>query len=243
MPTLESEWPVNAENGHFTASETEKGDWMCRGVLAAIVCGYEKSGTTLISGMLRDQPGLGAGFEGGLLLAASPRAFRRETFHYLLMGREWGLTAAELHEVTDTEDFEEGYRRLRELSPVIADKSVRLVDKTPAYMRELDQVLDRYPDTKCVVSVRDPRALFNSWAGVLTTHPGGEDSYINANFDYFVDRFTSYAQGYRRASAAHPRRVMLVKMEELTQSPAASFAGIFSFLSLNPLAGDPSVTS
>jgi hypothetical protein len=44
-------------------------------ILAVIMAGFEHSGTTMASELLRQHPVLDNGFEGGMLLKASPREF------------------------------------------------------------------------------------------------------------------------------------------------------------------------
>ncbi len=46
--------------------------------LFALVCGFEKSGTTLLNEILRRHPGVDSGFECGFLLGQSPRDFLKE---------------------------------------------------------------------------------------------------------------------------------------------------------------------
>ena len=132
--------------------------------LWTIICGYEKSGTTLLNETLRRHPKLDSGFECGFLLGETPRAFHDIQPYRHFFRTEWQLSKTELFHIIDTDDFNECYRRARELSPVITDKSVYLFDKTPIYMLHLPKVLDRMPNLPCVVCVRDPRALMLSWA-------------------------------------------------------------------------------
>ena len=43
--------------------------------LLCLVCGFERGGTTALSEVLRQVPGVEAGFEGGFLLAGDPGSF------------------------------------------------------------------------------------------------------------------------------------------------------------------------
>lgn len=199
--------------------------------LVALVCGYEKSGTTLLNEILRRHPGLDSGFEVGVLLADSPREFPTVQPHCSFFRSTWKLSREDLRYVCDTDDWATFYRRSRERSPLIANKRSLIFDKTPAYMRELASVMDKVPGVPCVVNVRDPRALMLSWAR-WSGHHEDPATWLEANFDDNCRRYTGYAEGYVHALERHSEHIMLNRFEDLCLDPAAALQRIFTFLGL-----------
>lgn len=196
--------------------------------LRAIVCGYEKSGTTLINEILRRHPRLDSGHEVGVLLADSPRQFSRKQPYFAFFKQTWKLSQEQVQEICDTDDWGEFYRRARQISPLITDKTVYLFDKTPAYMLHLSDVLAKVPNIPCLVNVRDPRSLMLSWAN----WSGGRENpgeWIEQKFSYCENRFLSYARGYRDALATHGDRILLNRFELLCLDPKSHLEKIFRF--------------
>ncbi len=199
--------------------------------LLALVCGFEKSGTTLINEILRRHPRLDSGFEVGVLLADSPREFGRIQPYYSFFQSTWKLAPGDAEFIIDTDDWGEFYRRSRERSPLIADKHCWIFDKTPAYMRDLEQVMDKVPGIPCVVNVRDPRALILSWAR-WSGHSEHPVRWIEENFADNINRYLGYAEGYSKALSRHGDRMLLNRFELLCTNPSAELSRIFKFLGL-----------
>lgn len=198
--------------------------------LCGIVCGFEKSGTTLINEILRRHPRLDSGHEVGVLLVDSPREFHTTQPYYSYFRETWKLSKAEAEEICDTDDWATFYRRARALSPVISDKTVSIFDKTPIYMLHLSDVLRKAP-LPCIVSVRDPRALMHSWAN-WSGFADDPDGWLRENFERNCERFLSYARGYRAASLTHPELLKVSQFEQLSNNPEVEFEKIFRFLGL-----------
>lgn len=199
--------------------------------LVALVCGFEKSGTTLLNEILRRHPGLDSGFEGGFLLGDSPRRFTSIQPYCVFFRKKWGVSREDLAYICDTDDWHECYRRVREKAAVITDKSCALFDKTPAYMAELDQVLQRIHDLPCIVCVRDPRSLMCSWAN-WSGHGEDAEQWLRDNFDDNCQRFLRYARGYSSALPSHGSRIYVNRFEQLCLNPEAELRRIFAFLGL-----------
>jgi hypothetical protein len=199
--------------------------------LKAIVCGYEKSGTTLLNELLRRHPKMDSGFEGGFLLGESPRQFPTAWPYYGFFQSKWNMTKADMDYVCNTDDWGECYRRVRERSPIITDKSVFLFDKTPIYMLHLSEVLSRVPGIPCIVNVRDPRALMLSWAR-WSGHTDDAEQWISGNLQEYCARYASYAEGYAKAMLQYSDRIFLNKFEELCTDPIPRLQAIFRFLGL-----------
>lgn len=199
--------------------------------LKAIVCGYEKSGTTLLNEILRRHPALDSGFECGILFGNSPREFRKYQPYCAFFRKTWQLQKEDLRYICATDDWDECYRRARERSPLIVDKSVYLFDKTPGYMRVLPSVLAKVPGVPCVVSVRDPRALMLSWAN-WSGFSDDPEVWLLENFEQNLERFLSYARGYAQARELYPQRLFLSQFEQLCSEPEAQLQAIFQFIGM-----------
>ncbi|MEM1113458.1 MAG: sulfotransferase [Pseudomonadota bacterium] len=199
--------------------------------LHALVCGFEKSGTTLLNEILCGHPELDAGFEVGLLLGESPHEFSKIQPYFRYFRDKWQVSLDDMAWICATDDFFECYARMRERSPIIKDKAVSLVDKTPIYMLHLDEALARVPEIPCVVNVRDPRALMLSWAR-WSGHRGEEEAYLQRTLDQHVARYRTYAEGYQLALKHHGERILLNRFELLCLSPATQTKRIFDFLGL-----------
>jgi len=197
--------------------------------LVAIVCGYEKSGTTLLNEILRNHPQLDSGFECGFLLGNSPRDFPGIQPYHSFFRQKWRLSKEDMAHICNTADWAECYRRVRQLSPVITDKQTLLFDKTPIYMLHLEAVLNRAPNIPCVVNVRDPRSLMLSWAN-WSGHDNEPEGFIAENLENYCERYNSYAQGYFHAVSAHGKRILVNQFEELCLAPSAVLMRIFEFL-------------
>ena len=197
--------------------------------LCAIVCGFEKSGTTLLNEILRRHPALDSGHAVGVLLGDSPRDFKSHQPYYGFFRNSWRLSREDAQYICDTSDWGTFYQRARDKSPLIVDKDVWLFDKTPIYMRYLDDVLGKAFGVPCVVNVRDPRALMHSWAN-WSGHRDDPAGWLEENFDETCQRFLSYARGYERAQAVHGERIFLNRFEEHCLDPVPRLKRIFEFL-------------
>ncbi len=199
--------------------------------LKAIICGYEKSGTTLLNEILRRHPNMDSGFECGFLLGDSPRDFPTIKPYHAYFKSTWELSRADMKYIFDTDSWDECYARARGRSPVISNKDTGIFDKTPIYMLHLNEVLNKVPGIPCVVNVRDPRALMLSWAN-WSGHKEDAEDWIEENFEAYCERFLSYADGYTKALASHGDRILLNQFEKLCQNPEFYLKRIFAFLGL-----------
>lgn len=199
--------------------------------IAAVLCGYEKSGTTVLNEILRRHPRLDSGHEVGVLLAENPRGFSQVQPYFSFFQQTWALGRQEALHCCDTDHWSVFYERAKAHSPVIVDKTVELFDKTPKYMAQLASVLDKVPGVPCVVNVRDPRALMHSWA-CWSGHRDRPARWVEQNFDYCLQRFCTYAEGYRAAAASGKYRLFLNPFESMCVEPSTRLSEIFAFLGL-----------
>lgn len=198
--------------------------------LKAIVCGYERGGTSLIAELLRQHPDLDGGFEGGFLLGKRPRDFLSISPYRSNVKPGWGITEEELRYICDTDSWQDLYSRLRARAREVEDKRAWLFDKTPKYMETLSQVLTRVPDVPCIVVVRDPRAVLWSWAKRSGT---GVEEWTAEHLKSSCKRYVLYGKGWQSAvKAGFASRIFLVRYEAFCTDPGAWAMKMFRFLGM-----------
>lgn len=191
--------------------------------IAFVICGVEHSGTTLISDLFRQAPQFDAGFEVGVLLCPTPRAFPElDPFADNLLDG-WGINAADRDYCCDTDQYDIFYDRLKERSGVLRNKSVRIFDKTPRYFEHLGACLDRFPGP-FIASYKDPRAIVCS-----DFKRSGTDDFF-AWLDGYRDEKLYYLQDiyHQHQNEEANDRVHFVALEELAFRPEASVQTLFA---------------
>ncbi|GHD31948.1 sulfotransferase family protein [Halioglobus pacificus] len=197
--------------------------------LKFLLCGYEKSGTTLLNEILRRHPDLDSGHEVGVFLGNSPQDFPSHQPYFAFFRKSWRLSREQALGVCDTPSWSVFFEGLRASSPLIVKKDVGVFDKTPIYMLHLLEVLTKAQGLPCVVNVRDPRAIMLSWAN-WSGHREDPQAYVSQNLDQLVQRYCSYGDGYRRAAKVYGDRILLNRFEDFCQNPEARAKEIFEFL-------------
>lgn len=198
--------------------------------LAAVVCGFERGGTTVLGQLLRQHPELDAPFEGGFLLARRPRLFPELEPYAPNLRRSLELDEATLREVCDTDDWLEVYRRLSNTSPVLRRPGIALFDKTPRYLSKLPEVLEKVPGVPCIVLARDPVAVLLSWRKRAPMQP---KRWAQEQLVPQCERYVRYYRGYVRAlDEGFGDRVLLVHYEALCRHPEREAERIFAHLGL-----------
>ena len=199
-------------------------------VLGVLVTGFEHSGTTVISEVMRQHPDLDSGFEGGFLLRERPVDFIGFEPFYVNAKGTWRVSDEDMKYVCAADSWQEVYRRLRERSPVIPTKGVRLIDKTPRYMAHLESVLRKVPEVPCVAIVRDFRAVF--WSSFKRTGQAMEE-WRKKTYPITLKHTMRYARGCRHVeSGPLASRVLVVQYEEFCLDGAAVARKIFAHLGL-----------
>jgi hypothetical protein len=110
--------------------------------LLCIICGYECSGTTLVSELVRQHPGVDGRFECGFLLVEKMTEFIDLEPYASNLKRDWGVTQESLEYICQAPTWLDAYCRLRERA-AIPSRNVQLYDKTPLYLRDLQAVLGK----------------------------------------------------------------------------------------------------
>lgn len=193
-----------------------------------VVTGIEHSGTTLLSQLLQQHPGLNSGFECGFLLADCPEDFKNvHPWHEWMQEpvdvHQWGVSPWDMERICTSESWEEAYRRLIRYSPVFAEKRKQQVcDKTPRYMSCLDAVLDKLPVyVPCIVIEKNIENLWRS------------HKKRGSSLDDFCSVYTLYNNGLRRALRKHGNRIHRVGYEDLCMDPDLQLRKIFAVLKLS----------
>jgi len=195
--------------------------------LVAIVCGYERGGTTLVSEILRQHPQLNSGFEGGLLFSDDPHDFRTNEPYLTSLKISWGVSDDDLAYICDGTDWQDVYRRLLARSTKV--DSEYIFDKTPRYMEYLSDVLARV-NVPCIAIVRDPRALFFSWAkrsGISI------DDWSRHHLRGAISRYQRYGRGLNSALQAYSQRVLVIQYESLCENPVVESEKIMKSIGLD----------
>ena len=182
-------------------------------MIGFVICGPEHSGTTLVSDLFRQVPGVDAGFEVGVLLADTPRAFPALAVHAEITRWGWGVDAAALARCCDTHDFRTFYARLEAAATVLRPGTHTVFDKTPRYLAALDTCMAKLAVPFFVV-FKDPRAIVHSdWRKAGRPAFGAWfDAYAPDKLGYLHHLYTQY----RGAAVRADPRICLVRLEELS---------------------------
>ena len=193
--------------------------------LAAIVCGYERGGTTLVNQILKQHPQLDSGFECGFLLKDNIADFLHCEPYHKRIRASWGLVESEVKYICSAKNWPQAYQRLLEKSRFIQNKDVFLFDKTPKYMGNLSDVLKKVPHIPCIVIVRDPRALISS---EIKRQISKKNPHI---LKKSCERYICYGRGWKSAIAnGYGDRILLVQYEDLCSNPYKEAEKMFNFL-------------
>ena len=196
----------------------------------AIVTGLENSGTSVLSEFLMSVSHLYGGFECGLLLAKKPRQFRRiQPFFEWMIGHvsttlHWGLTQEERDHMVQAPCLAEMYRRLRQQSPLFSvppNEHSWIIDKTPAYIYHLTDVITRAPGVPILISQKDDAQQFASFVKRTTAADARQ-------------RMRRAADSLAHARATFPHHpILLVNMTALQANPDAVMTQTLAALGLS----------
>ncbi|WP_161936190.1 sulfotransferase family protein [Thermodesulfovibrio aggregans] len=196
-----------------------------------VIGGVEHSGTTLLSDIFRQVPGLDSGFEVGVLLCNTPKEFR--TFKPFIdqMPAGWGLTEEDLDYICDTDSFQDFYERLYEKSQIIK-KPCEIFDKTPRYAWGIEKCISNYPDGKYILTYKDPRALFYSNYKRYGENVNFKD-FIENNLPKSIKYWLKIYENYQKIKKEEIKgNFLIVSLEEITFDCRKTLEKIFEFVGL-----------
>ena len=202
--------------------------------LAAIICGFPRGGTTLLSEVLRQHPNINAGFEGGLLLGNKPSDFEKIQPYSQMLQKSWKIEDKALQYICHARDWLEAYRHLVECSSIITNKNCWIFDKTPKCMQFLPHILQKIEAIPCLVIVRDPRAVLYSWSKRLSLNQKiSMEEWLDQYLESSCNKYMAFVNGYKKAiKKGYSHRILLVKYEDLCRNQAQEFEKIFDFIGL-----------
>ncbi|MEM4757844.1 MAG: sulfotransferase [Nanopusillaceae archaeon] len=196
-----------------------------------VIGGVEHSGTTLLSDIFRQVPGLDSGFEVGVLLCNTPREFRNFEPFINQMPEGWGVTEEDLDYICDTDSFQEFYNRLYERSKIIK-KPCEIFDKTPRYAWGIEKCISNYPDGKYILTYKDPRALvysnYKRFGKILKFEDFLEESLpkIRRYWKKIYENYQKIKRGEIKGE------FMIVSLEEITFNTKNTLHKLFDFVGL-----------
>lgn len=160
--------------------------------------------------------------------------------------------------IYQAETYTDAYTRLLARSN-LPDKTVKIYDKTPRYMKYLPQVMEKV-DVPVVCVVRDPRGVYWSaqkhWDSTKMELGRSKKIYewlIAANkpvwlrtisqryferrrdlikMDAFCEYYQTYGRAYRQAAERFGDRILLVQYDALCARPVEETRRIYEFLGL-----------
>lgn len=188
-----------------------------------VICGIEHSGTTLLSDLFRQVPNVDSGFECGVLLGDTPRAFpNMEPFARNILGG-WKITRDDLITCCDTDDFKQFYDSLRARCLTLKPDTKDIFDKTPRYLARLEECFLKV-SVPFIVMYKDPRAL------VYSDFTRSKQSDFNSWFEPYAAAKLSYMRvlyaNYEKAPALGGA-VLTMSLEKLCMEPRASCEAMF----------------
>jgi hypothetical protein len=194
-------------------------------VIKFVICGIEHSGTTLISDLFRQIKGVDAGFEVGVLLCDTPRAFRKFVPFSQNILKGWEVTPAELDHCCDTDQFGEFYQRLLAACKTVAAGTTITFDKTPRYLSSLDACMAKV-DVPFIVSYKDPRAIV--YSDFVRAKADSFDNWFRQYLPLKLKYMKSLYNQYKAAIEQREARTCFIALEDLCLKARESCDRIFA---------------
>lgn len=214
-------------------------------MLKFVICGLEHSGTTLLSELFRQAPGIYSGFECGVLLCPSPKEFEGfDPFFTNMLGADgtgegWELTRAELVEACHSATYDDFYSKVQEFSNLIPSTTSDIFDKTPRYLSCLGDCLNR-TDVPFIASFKDPRSkVFSDFTRTFADFTTRADK-SSHNFDSWYSAYVELGgrylktcyEAYQNTRARSEDRVAFVSLESLCMDVRVTCERVFEHVGL-----------
>ena len=128
----------------------------------------QHSGTTFLSKLLTAHRRVNAAFECGILSADSPTDIPEvqpwaDWFTTPIDEGHWGLTKEQFAEVAAAKDWNAAYERMIAGCPLFREGEDLIVDKSPAYLQALPEILAKVPGKPCLVLEKDALLTYHSY--------------------------------------------------------------------------------
>lgn len=195
------------------------------------VVGHPRSGTTLLASMLGRHPEIVSTpeslyfnivrFQVAPVLSKGAsevlRVIEASPMRFLIIDRQLLLAAFEdLQEITE----ETVFRTVLECFQA-ADGKPRLLEKTPWHMRNIDEILDWFPDARILWIVRDGRACVSS----LLKVPWATDDPVTLARQWVMN--VAFAEMFAKK---WPQQIFVIKYEDLVNDPRSVIHPALEFL-------------
>jgi hypothetical protein len=198
--------------------------------LLCVVTGMERSGTTLLSQLLNAHPLVASGFECGLLLRDPAEfALAQPWWDWLADPRlGWALDQSTRNQLISAADHAAAYRLLGSAKGMgIVDPKARdifqtsplMIDKTPAYVRQLSTIMQR-TDRPFLVTWKTPEDAWESYRKRGVPIAG------------FLNTYRRSVAGLGRALMRFPDRITLISYRSLVVDTANVMARVAKVLGL-----------
>ncbi len=197
-------------------------------VLACIVTGWAKGGTSLTAWLLADTIRASRPFEGAVLLAESPARGYPEPYR-THADAEVGLPADFDLRYRACADHAAAYRYLRTLDPDPGLRGRPFLDKTPAYLPSLPVVVERAPGTPILIIQRDPELVVRSWIRGGYSLPDAIEGFLT-----FLAGLVALARGPLPSGT-----IEIVRLDDIVADPVRTIRGLLPRLGLDPGPPDP----
>jgi len=195
--------------------------------LVAVVSGMPFSGTTYLSRIICSHPNIDSGFECGMLFEESPKLFtKRKKFYNWMMSHEkpynWKLSSEEMNYICDTDSFYTAYDRIVETCHLFTQNKANLIiDKTPAYIYRLRNIMTKIDKTPFIIVKKDPIYQYSSYKN------------RGKNMDDFITLYKKQIASINRIlnRPILKNRLLIVNFADLHTRRERSIEEIFSFIS------------
>jgi len=228
-PLTTTSLPTYYEDPARDICEEAKTNFREASKLSVIVTGYDDSGTTMVSQLIKSDPSLYGGFECGLLL--DKKLLLNDTsipfYDWLLWDMKndmWGLNKESRDLVVKNARCDaEMYSRLHQYSPLFhhsPNKNSRIVDKTPAYFIGLVKIMDRTPGVPVIITVRSAEKMY-----AMYKKKGHHDGWIKS-------KLRQNNENLEKAMRKYPERIHLADTTRWDVEPNEVMEDVFRFLGL-----------
>jgi len=216
------QYPATVKN----VCEVSEHDFRIASGLFCIVTGTEYSGTTTVYALITSHPNLMGGEELGFLLPKTPQDFpksRHKGFYNWLDESKWGISEKnrDLY-IPTSQCYADMYRQLHQHSTLYQNTTNRwIVDKTPAYIRNLKAIMDKAPHVPVIVTVKSDEHQYQS---IIKRHGNPQDAW---------KRIQRGKDNIAKAMKHYPDRIHVVQTEQMYVDPSTTMKEVYKFLKLD----------
>lgn len=182
------------------------------------VLGPPRSGSTLLHRLLLNHPKI-VGFENETALFSWHPVHEYRRFRSYVERPAYDAAYAETQSLAGFADAL--FRNSLDLP-----EGGRFVEKTPNHAKYLAYLLDRFPQARFILTMRDPRDTFCSGRSAGNIPQAKKPA-------RHIEYFRKTVMPYLAARDTHADRVMLVRYEEFTRRPGEFLSEIMAFIGLD----------